>query len=235
MAEVYWIRKTSHTDIFTEGYVGVTSKTAQDRYKEHLKQSRVPSSVKTILHKVIKALGADELVCETVCICELDYAFDLENKLRPSEMIGWNQIVGGSSPPNRKGQKFSEEHRNNISKGLKGLPASEAKLAHIQSIADRKKGKQRPDGATEKQLLTILNKGPWNNPAAKDKREFWEKADIYYSYFLDGKGAVRTAKEFGLTESNLFGIFRNFKNGWVPINDERWLSEFNKMGSIYGS
>ena len=228
MAEVYWIRKLGHTDIFTEGYVGVTSKTAQDRFKEHLKHSRVPSTTKTILHKVIKALGVDELICETVCICELDYAFDLENKLRPTEMIGWNQIVGGSSPPNRKGQEFSEEHRNNISKGLKGLPASEAKLTHIQSIADRKKGKARPNGATEKQLLTILNKGPWNNPAAKNTRIFWEKADLYFTFFLEGKGAVKTARELGLTESNLVSIFKNFKLGWIPLNDERWIQEFKK-------
>lgn len=234
MAEVYWIRKKEHTDIFTQGYVGVTSKTAQERFKEHLKCARVPSTVKTILYKAINSVGLDNIVCETVCISELDYAFDLENKLRPTEMIGWNQIIGGSAPPSPLGRKFSEEHRNNMSKSSKGVPASEAKLAHIQSIADRKKGKQRPEGATDKQLQTILNKGPWNNPAAKGTRQFWEKADIYYPYFLEGKGVVKTAKELGLVESNLVGIFRNFKSGWIPLNDDRWVQEF-KQEAVNGS
>ena len=57
MAEVYWIRKQEHTDIFNQGYVGVTSKTSQDRFKEHVKVANSKASKKSILHKIIKSIG----------------------------------------------------------------------------------------------------------------------------------------------------------------------------------
>ena len=70
MAEVYWIRKKEHTDIFSQGYVGVTSKTAQDRFKVHIDTANAKKSKKSVVHKAIKAIGAENLICETVIIAE---------------------------------------------------------------------------------------------------------------------------------------------------------------------
>lgn len=228
MAEVYWIRKAEHNDIFSQGYVGVTSKTAQERFQSHIKTSRVKSSKKTILNKVISSLGWENLVCETVCICELDYAFWLERKLRPEKMIGWNQNIGGDAPPNMKGRKFTEQHKKNMSNALKGVPASELKLQKIQEIADRKRGKPRPDGATDKQKQTIEKKGPWGNPAAKDNLHLWARADEFYQFYINGRGSVFTENANNLPRSSLTGIFKNFKRGWIPIDDPRWVSKFKK-------
>ena len=40
MAIVYWIRRPEHTDIFSEGYVGVTSRSLEERIADHVKVAR---------------------------------------------------------------------------------------------------------------------------------------------------------------------------------------------------
>ena len=58
MAEVYWIRKEDHIDVFTQGYVGVTSKTAQERFKEHVKvaNSKASKSDKFLISSTILSI-----------------------------------------------------------------------------------------------------------------------------------------------------------------------------------
>lgn len=228
MAEVYWIRDKNHTDIFSQGYVGVTSKTAVERYKEHTKTANSKSG-KSIVHKVIKARGSDNLVVETVCICEEDYAYDLENKLRPIEYIGWNQNVGGSKPPSPKGRIMSDETKSKISKANSG-PASEAKRKALLENRHYKLGDKREEATNLKHKETMKLNGPWNNPSAN--RDLWESADTFYKEFLSGLGCVLTARKYNIT-STLFTMFKHFKKGWIPHEDEKWLADFNKE-SIYG-
>ena len=120
MACVYWIRKQEHTDVFSEGYIGVTSRTAEERFKEHVDHSNSNSRKKSIIHKAIKAIGKENLVVETILIADEWYCYDIENKLRPSELIGWNVAIGGSKPPGVKGLPVSQETRDKLSKSLKG-------------------------------------------------------------------------------------------------------------------
>ena len=90
---VYWIRCSDHTDMTSQGYIGV-SKNAQKRFKQHLEKKHNPHLVNAI-HKY----GWDNLVKEQILIAEEDYCYDIEGKLRPTTNMGWNIAVGGGVPP----------------------------------------------------------------------------------------------------------------------------------------
>jgi predicted GIY-YIG superfamily endonuclease len=116
------------------GYIGVTKKTPQRRFREH------QSGVRTIVSKAINSYKIDEscvILLERFDSAEAAYLE--ESKLRPKEMMGWNQAPGGFggsrgpvSPETRLkrrlsslgeknhfyGKSHSEETRNTISKSL---------------------------------------------------------------------------------------------------------------------
>lgn len=79
MAVLYWVRLNEHTDIFTQGYVGVTPNFAK-RLKEH---------------KVKFKSMWDKIVMKTILIADDAYCYQIENKLRPTRNIGWNKAPGG--------------------------------------------------------------------------------------------------------------------------------------------
>jgi hypothetical protein len=90
---LYWIRHKNHTDMFNQGYVGV-SKNVEARWVRHSKYSGNQH-----LKAAIKKYGWDNLVKEVVLIGEETYCYDLEAKVRPAKQIGWNIAEGGAKPP----------------------------------------------------------------------------------------------------------------------------------------
>jgi len=135
---VYWIHHPTHTDMFSQGYVGV-SMDAERRFDEHLKKSD-----NRHFKYAINKYGWDTLVKKQILIADKQYCLDMEKKIRPTDGIGWNLVAGGGFPPLRygnkdrlglpswsKGKKLSDEHRKNLStahmgqvawnKGLKGV------------------------------------------------------------------------------------------------------------------
>ena len=82
---VYWLRDQTHTDVFKEGYVGITSRKPELRLHEHLNtKDWVPNSYAfDILHQV-------DTKTEVV---------SLEKSYRPIDGIGWNIAKGGGSRP----------------------------------------------------------------------------------------------------------------------------------------
>lgn len=97
MTFVYWLHLPDHTDIWTEGYIGVTNNVTQ-RLNFHKKRKQNPH-LRNAFQKypdigVTVLLEGDEAYC-----------FDIEAKLRPQTNLGWNINVGGSKPPSRKGKK----------------------------------------------------------------------------------------------------------------------------------
>lgn len=223
MAEVYWIRKLEHTDIFSQGYVGVTSKTSEERYKQHLKAARVKSTKKSIIHKVINSIGQDNLVVETVCICSEEYAYELEFKLRPSERIGWNQNAGGVKPPSAKGKAMKASTKQKIGKANSG-PASEVKLKAILENSPFQLGHIRSESSKEAQRKSIAEKGPWSNNFSN--KDIWKIADELYLDFSNGITRYSSAKKRGLLETSINTVYKYFKKGWIPLEDELWLADF---------
>ena len=120
---VYWIRCQDHTDIKSQGYVGV-SMNVEKRFEQHLKRAQ-----NRHLSFAIKKHGWDNLVKSVVLLSDKDYCLDIERKLRPADKIGWNLTAGGGYPPVffgpqpqrrgkpawNKGKTYSDETKAKIS------------------------------------------------------------------------------------------------------------------------
>jgi group I intron endonuclease len=122
---VYWIHHPSHTDIFSQGYVGVSVNT-DVRFRKH-KRAKQNAHLRNAINKY----GWDNLVKKTVLIADTDYCLEVETKLRSKDDIGWNIVKGGGLPPKAKkgqgkgrigwnrGRKLSVETCKKISDSVK--------------------------------------------------------------------------------------------------------------------
>jgi hypothetical protein len=125
---VYWIAHKSHTDMFSQGYIGVSNNHTKRWYTHSWKTENVH------FFNAIKKYGWDNLDKKIVLIAEDGYCLDIEKKLRPSKNIGWNIAMGGGKPPSATGKKFgpmSEATKAKVSaskKGFKHTPETEAKV-----------------------------------------------------------------------------------------------------------
>jgi hypothetical protein len=99
MTVVYWIRHPDHTDIFSQGYVGV-SMDAEKRFGQHYKHTQ-----NRHLKFAIQKYGWDNLVKQQVLVADEAYCLDIEQKIRPTNAIGWNCAIGGGKPPPSYGHK----------------------------------------------------------------------------------------------------------------------------------
>ena len=108
---VYWAHLKEHTDIFSEGYVGFTSRTPEERLREHIQESGHPNKNLTHFHRALKKYK-DDIVLDTVCISTEKYCLDVEYRLRPKDRVGWNCVPGGGKPPSSFGDlwTFTNSH-----------------------------------------------------------------------------------------------------------------------------
>ena len=131
---VYWIRHKDHTDITTQGYVGI-SNDFNTRLRSHKTRP-----CNTHMQNVINKYGWDNLIKEQVLIADADYCKMIEIKLRPHDFIGWNQTYGGSVPPkpkkgHGKGRITSQETREKLSKAATGRKYSMETREKIRQAA----------------------------------------------------------------------------------------------------
>jgi len=118
---VYWIREQSHNDPMTQGYIGVSGN-VEKRLASH---KGMFSGTNNHLKHAIKKHGWDNLVKSILLIGEKDYCLSIENKLRPSEKIGWNLAVGGGYPPVIRGERPELRGRTSWHKGRTGVYSQE--------------------------------------------------------------------------------------------------------------
>lgn len=89
---VYWIHKPEHTDILTEGYVGITNKQVSKRWYKHKLDAKEDGSLP--VHRAINKY--DDIIFEVILAADnREYCQDIEKKLRPTINIGWNVAQGG--------------------------------------------------------------------------------------------------------------------------------------------
>jgi hypothetical protein len=152
--QVYWIRAAHHSDMTSEGYVGV-SKNAQKRWLYgHNWAHRKGRHENPRLANAITKYGWDNLIKTVLVVADENYCYELERKLRPVDSIGWNLVVGGGKPPV---SKFRGEDYVSPLKGVSrstpwmvgrtpanaGVPASDETRAKLSA---KKKGrKQTPE------------------------------------------------------------------------------------------
>jgi group I intron endonuclease len=124
---VYWIHHVDHTDMFSQGYIGISSN-VKKRWYDHKNN---PSNAH--LKHAIDKYGWDNLIKQVLIIADEAYCLAMELKLRATKQIGWNLVEGGGKPPSSLGKKFvkSEETRRKLSianMGRKHKPETQAKI-----------------------------------------------------------------------------------------------------------
>lgn len=90
---VYWIHHPDHTDMFTQGYIGI-SKDLKRRFRAHETKTENEH-----LKHAINKYGWDNLVKEVILVADKAYCLMVELQLRASTQIGWNIAKGGGVPP----------------------------------------------------------------------------------------------------------------------------------------
>lgn len=150
---VYWIREPHHSDIYSEGYVGVTKKPLRERIREHKKNKK-----NSIVARMIRARS--DLVASVVhdSLEEKD-AYFIEMTYRPVAGIGWNLQRGGEkgvesdwydNPENsiKHSMKTSEGTRRGIAaKDTREARAERARQnhkKHSQKYKEAAKGERNP-------------------------------------------------------------------------------------------
>jgi len=100
---VYWIHHKNHTDIFSQGYVGVTNNTKK-RFAKHKAQANQSTHNNPIITNASKKYGWENIIFSIVLISDKLYCLEFEHKLRPNKEIGWNIAPGGGMPNVRYGK-----------------------------------------------------------------------------------------------------------------------------------
>jgi len=114
---VYWIREQSHTDLMTQGYIGVSGNVSK-RFAAH---RNMENGTNAHLRHAIQKHGWDNMVKSVLLMAEKDYCLDIERKLRPADKIGWNLTVGGGYPPVTSGPQPQRRGRAAWNKGKTGI------------------------------------------------------------------------------------------------------------------
>jgi hypothetical protein len=170
-AQVYWIRAIHHSDVTSEGYVGV-SQNASKRWAYGHKWAHTKGRHENPrLSNAITKHGWDSLVKTVLVVADESYCYDLERKLRPTDSIGWNLATGGGKPPVAK---FRGEDYISPLKGVSrstpwmigrtpanaGKPVSAETRAKLS--AKKKGGKQTPEQVAKRvasRRATLFSQG----------------------------------------------------------------------------
>ena len=244
MSFLYWIKLPEHTDITTQGYVGITSKTVAYRFAKHLRYSHNPKTKKyTINNAFIKY--ADKILVETVLEGSHEYCLLMEQKLRPLVNIGWNQAQGGALT--KLGTVCSEETKRKIGLASKGRTMSEENKL---KMSIRSKGRKMSD--FNKSQLTKALKGVPKTSEARAKmsaykkehptlKKMWEHSGAsavwldcveLYSEYSQGTTAKVLMVSRNLTHSVVYKMFARFRDGWNPNEDQEYLSWLEEKKGI---
>lgn len=148
---VYWIRHKDHTDMFTQGYVGVSVDHRQ-RWNRHRREAQNKH-----LWNAIQKYGWDNLEKEIVLYAKEDYCLTIEKKLRPVNNVGWNITIGGGKPP----PGYGRQTRLGIPPANKGIPLTAEQKAHLSKVMTGRPGYNKgiPMSEETKLKVSIAKKG----------------------------------------------------------------------------
>jgi len=98
IAKVYWIRLPEHTDISTQGYVGV-SINPKKRFSTHKNECISKKHANPHLIYAFEKYGAESMLLEEYFLGLKEECYQKEAELRPTTNIGWNIAPGGHRGP----------------------------------------------------------------------------------------------------------------------------------------
>jgi hypothetical protein len=199
MSSVYWIRQESHTDMFSQGYIGM-SNNVKDRFEAHKNR---PSNA--YLKHAIAKYGWDNLIKQQLIIGDDAYCLAMELKLRPTDKIGWNLVMGGGKPPLAK--KGSGKGRVSWNKGIPQTEEVKNKLRIATSL------RMKDPAARE-----ISRQGALGRVCSDETRTKLSIVHAGNKYRLGKKASDETKKKMSLA-----------RIGFVPSEETRKkISEANK-------
>lgn len=204
---VYWIREQSHTDLMTQGYIGVSGNVEQ-RFASH---KGMWSGTNTHLRRAIKKYGWDNLIKSVLLIAEKDYCLDIERKLRPADKIGWNLTVGGGFPPIITGPRPELRGRPSWNAGKTGVFSPEV----IERMRQKAKGrvprnKGIPLTDEQKAKLSKALKG-----RVGTRLGVTVPTEIVEKIAAKNRGRVQSAEERAMRSERMKGIPKS-----VPMSDD---------------
>lgn len=93
---LYWIRKNTHKDMFTEGYIGITNNPSRRliAHNNALKNYKPKRTYYT--RDFLNSFNSEDLLFSVIDCGSIDYIQNKEFLLRPVERVGWNIAVGGN-------------------------------------------------------------------------------------------------------------------------------------------
>lgn len=219
---LYWIRlKDEHVDIFTQGYVGVTTKSLSKRMNQHRYTANKGNNA-NIISKAIRKYG-DSLTIEPILIGSLDYCLDMERKLRPVAGIGYNSAEGGRLV-GKVGTKFGEEYSEKLSNAIK--KAYKDDPTYVERVNSVKRGRKLSEShrLKVKEAMNSITYLPWENSNAR--KDIWLLAAEVYEFLKENPKVTRRvlANRFKFEQKSTLDTLREKLNsGWNPIMDEKWL------------
>lgn len=254
---VYWIRHINHTDILSQGYVGITSNTPEKRFKQHI-QYHLRQKIKSNFNNAInKYHPEDSLILETICLTSKEHALFIENKLRPDDLIGWNICKGGQiglpkltdaqvqlgrkrskeNTPRRKGEQhpcygipFSDERKQALSLKIKMFYENNPEARKRQSESSKGRLHTVESRAKMSSIAKSLAKDrpPWN--ASASDKNMWLQADIIYETYilLNCCGNFKLKNFLNVPIQKTKIMHKLFREGWVPVEDERWIKFYEQ-------
>ena len=237
MAFVYWIHLKDHSDILSEGYVGITTKSVKRRFSEHLTRARMRLKSKrefdksrSIIGHALLKYGENEIVVDTICECDINYALYMERKLRPAPLIGWNILTGGGETVGRLGLPQTYKQKNAVSKAMKGRPpCSEA----LRKAAEANSSRQRSEDELAKRSDAMMSKHLLDMPTTN--LDVLSRVNDIYPLYLKGLRMLRVSKALCMPYGvGLRALFNRFSGGYNPLEDARLQEFISDYISKYG-
>lgn len=199
----------------TQGYVGITARSANERFAEHLGEARRGSE--NTLYRAMRKYG-DKIVIEPLVVADEEYCLNLERKLRPVEHIGWNVVAGGGEPP--KHTSHTEEAKARISVAVRTRGSTPARVRAAQA----RRGVPRSDASKAKMRERAQGRLPWE--ASRADKSLWSRAGEIFQFWQahNHLGFIAIGKHFGYKKPYAIqAMYRKFKQGWNPLQDPQWL------------
>lgn len=204
---VYWIREKSHTDLMSQGYVGVSGN-VEKRWKSY---ENTEKKTNNYLRNAIKKYGWDNLVKSVLLIADKDYCLNIERKLRPDNKIGWNLTMGGGYPPTIFGPRPDLCGRPSWNKGNKGRLRTETIEKMRQARLGKAPGnKGIPITDEHRKKISDALKG-----RVSPRKGVKVPTEIVEKIASKNRGRVQSQEEKAMRSARLKGIKKS-----VPMSDE---------------
>lgn len=229
--------------MFSQGYIGVTTQSVSKRFSDHLSIARNKSSKDhSTIHRAINKYGLSGIDIITLVECDKEYAFWLEEKLRPNKGIAWNVAAGGES--NTKGmitgRKLTPEHIQR----LIDTNSNPTEITRQRKSDGQKRRYSARDPSTlwapelnySKKLRKTRVALPsfWRNPKVTIEnlhKIHAQAGELYDFYFSNGENIqIAAALKFlnvpFTQKASVSRVLQRFRAGWNPHEDEKWVGDF---------